>query len=174
MFPRHACLFLAALAVLAGIQGCGYRLHTAGERFDDPSVRIDIPPFGNYSTIPDAGAWIAGRLREEIRRGGYRGAFGKEGAGYLVDGKVRELLEEAFSHGTDRFALEYRMTLVVDIRVVEAVKGRVLWKETGIRETASFFAGADAQYTESNRRAAFEEASRRMAERLSRTLRVIL
>lgn len=174
MVPRNAYLLLASLALLIGIQGCGYRLHTAGERFEDPSVRIDVPPFANYTTTADAGAWIAGRLREELRRGGYRGAFGKEGAGYLVDGKVRELLEDAFSHGTDRFALEYRLTLVVDVRVVEAVKGRVLWKEAGIRETASFFAGADAQYTESNRRAAFEEASRRMAERLSRTLRVIL
>lgn len=172
--PRAARLLLAALALLSGIQGCGYRLQTSGDKFDDPSMRIDVSPFSNHTTIPDAGAWVAARMREELRRGGFRGTFGKAGAGYAVDGKVRQLLEEAFSHGTDRFALEYRMTLVVDVRVVESAKGRVLWKEAGIRETASFFAGTDAQYTESNRRAAFEEAARRMAERLSRILRVVL
>ena len=66
------------------------------------------------------------------------------------------------------------LTLVVDIRVVEVLRGGVLWKESGLSETASFFSGTDAQYTEANRRVAFEEVARRMAVRLSQTLRVLL
>jgi hypothetical protein len=54
------------------------------------------------------------------------------------------------------------------------VRGGVLWKESGLSESASYFSGADAQYTEANRRAAFEQAVRRMAVRLSQTLRVLL
>jgi len=54
------------------------------------------------------------------------------------------------------------------------VQGKVLWKESGLSETVSYYSGTDAQYTEANRRAAFEEASRRMAVRLSQTLRVLL
>ncbi len=87
---------------------------------------------------------------------------------------MREVRTEIFSHGADRFALENRLTLVVDIRVVEVVRGGVLWKESGLSETASYFSGADAQYTEANRRAAFEQVVRRMAVRLSQTLRVLL
>jgi hypothetical protein len=174
MTRRVACPLLAALALLSTVQGCGYRLQSAGERFVDPSIRIDVSPFANRSSTPDAGAWVASRLREELRRSGFRGSFGDTGANYLIEGTVREIREELFSHGADRFAVENRLTLVVDIRLVEVVRGGVLWKESGLLETTSFFSGKDAQYTEANRRAAFEEAARRMAVRLSQTLRVIL
>ena len=165
---------LVALAILSAVPGCGYRLESGTARFTDPSVRMDVSPFANRSTTPDAGAVVAARLREELRRSGFRGSFGNVGANYLIEGKVRDIRTDIFSHGSDRFALENRLTLVVDIRVVEVLRGGVLWKESSLTETASFFSGADAQYTETNRRAAFEEVARRMAVRLSQTLRVLL
>jgi len=169
-----AHMLLVALALLHAAPGCGYRLQSGKERFADPSFRMDVAPFANRSTIPEAGARVSERLREELRRSGFRGSFGTTGASYLIEGTVREIREDVFSHGADRFALENRLTLVVDIRVVEVLRGGVLWKESGLSETASFFSGTDAQYTDANRRAAFEEAARRMAVRLSQTLRVIL
>jgi hypothetical protein len=165
---------LIALALLSAVAACGYRLESGTARFTDPSVRMDVSPFANRSTTPDAGAVIAAGFREELRRSGFRGTFGKAGANYLVEGTVRDVRSDIFSHGTDRFAIENRLTLVVDIRVVEVVRGGVLWKESGLTETASFYSGTDAQYTEANRRAAFEEVVRRMAVRLSQTLRVLL
>lgn len=165
---------LVVLALLSAVAGCGYRLESGTTRFTDPSVRMGVSPFANRSTTPDAGAVVAAHLREELRRSGFRGSFGNVGANYLIEGKVREIRADIFSHGSDRFSLENRLTLVVDIRVVEVVRGGVLWKEAGLTETASFFSGTDAQYTEANRRAAFEEVVRRMAVRLSQTLRVLL
>ncbi|HQT96631.1 MAG: LPS assembly lipoprotein LptE [Desulfobacteria bacterium] len=165
---------LIALALLSAVAACGYRLESGTARFRDPSVRMDVSPFANRSTTPDAGAVVAARLREELRRSGFRGSFGNVGADYLIEGTVREVRSDIFSHSADRFSLENRLTLVVDIRVVEVVRGGVLWKESGLSETASFFSGTDAQYTEANRRAAFEEVARRMAVRLSQTLRVLL
>jgi hypothetical protein len=173
MARRVAQRILVAMALLSAVAGCGYRLESGTARFTDPSVRMDVS-FSNRSTTPDAGAVVAARLREELRRSGFRGSFGNVGANYLIEGKVREVRSDIFSHGADRFSLENRLTLVVDIRVVEVVRGGVLWKESGLSETASFFSGTDAQYTEANRRAAFEEVARRMAVRLSQTLRVLL
>ena len=165
---------LIALALLSAVAGCGYRLESGSTRFTDPSVRMDVSPFANRTTTPDAGAVIAAGLREELRRSGFRGTFGDVGANYLVEGTVRDLRSDIFSHGTDRFSIENRLTLVVDVRVVEVVRGNVLWKESGLSETASYFSGADAQFTEANRRAAFEEVARRMAVRMSQILRVLL
>jgi hypothetical protein len=165
---------LVALALLSAVAACGYRLESGSTRFTDPSLRMDLSPFANRSTTPDAGAVVAARFREELRRSGFRGTFGDIGAIYLIEGTVREIRADVFSHGADRFALENRLTLVVDVRVIEVVQGKVLWKESGLSETVSYYSGTDAQYTEANRRAAFEEASRRMAVRLSQTLRVLL
>jgi Lipopolysaccharide-assembly len=165
---------IVALALLSAVAGCGYRLESGSARFTDPSVRMDLSPFANRSTTPDAGAVIAAGFREELRRSGFRGTFGTVGANYLVEGTVRDLRLDIFSHGTDRFSIENRLTLVVDVRVIEVVKGGVLWKESGLTETASFYSGTDAQYTEANRRAAFEEVARRMAVRMSQILRVLL
>jgi hypothetical protein len=166
---------LIVLALLSAVPGCGYRLESGTARFTDPSVRMDVSPFANRSTTPDAGAVVAARLREELRRSGFQGSFGSADANYLIEGKVHEIRYDIFSHDSaDRFPLEIRLTLVVDIRVVELLRRGVLWKESGLSETASFYSGTDAQYTTANQRAAFEEVARRMAVRLSQTLRVLL
>ena len=173
---RSVATFLLAATAAVVAPGCGYRLQAAANsRFSDASTRMDISPFSNTSTVPDAGSYVAARLREELRRGGYRGGFDRPGADFLVDGKVQETRESVVSHSVDsRFGLEYRLTVVLDIRVVEVAKGRVLWKEAGISETAPFYSGPDPQYTEANRRAAFEDAVRRLAIRMAQTIRVVV
>lgn len=164
-----ACLLFVVLA------SCGYRFQSEpGSRFADPSLRVDLRPFANASVVPDAGVFLAARLREEFRRMGFRGVFERIGADTLIEGTVKEIREEVVSHGTDLFALEHRLTLFVDVRVAEVVQGRLLWKEEGMTESASYFAEADFQYTESNRRAAIEEVCRRMARRIGQTVRVVL
>lgn len=135
---------------------------------------MDLGPFANESLVPDGGAYLAARLRDEMRLKGFRGSFGRSQADYVVEGTVREIREEVFSHGKDEYALEYRMTVSVDIRVVEIKQGRLLWKEEGLTDAASFYAGPNFQYTESNRRMAFEEICRRLARRIGETLRETL
>jgi outer membrane lipopolysaccharide assembly protein LptE/RlpB len=168
-----AAAFLLLAALVA--PGCGYRLETVhGGRFTDPQLRIDLEPFRNLSFDADAGALMAVRVREELRRNGFRGKFERVGADYLVEGSVRQLKEDVSSHGSDGFALEHALSLTVDIRVVDAVHGKLIMKEEGVVETAAYFAGPDFQYTESNRRMAMEEACRRIARRLGHTLRMVL
>jgi hypothetical protein len=167
-------LLLLALMLLAGA-GCGYRFQPEGKgRFTDPALRVDLSPFANDTPDSDAGAHIASKLRDELRRRGYTGAFGRVGADFLVEGRVKEIREDVFSKASDRFALENRLTLVVDIRVVDVRGGGVLWKEAGLIEKAPFYSGPDAQYTEANRRAAFEETVRRLVLRMAQTIRLIL
>ena len=166
--------YLIALALLSAVAGCGYRLESGTTRFTDPSLRIDVSPFANRSTTSDAGAVLAARLRDELRRSGFQGSFGNIGANYLIEGTVRNIRSDVISTATNRFALENRLTLVVDIRVIEVVRGGVLWKESGLSESASYYSGTDAQYIEANRRAAFEQLAQLMAVRLSQTLRVLL
>ena len=171
---RNLRIILAILPALA-LASCGYRFQAdPGSRFADPSLRIDLRPFANASVVPDAGALVAGQLREEFRRAGFRGVYERIGADYLIEGIVKEIREDVLSHGADGLALEHRLTLVVNVRVAQVVQGRLLWKEEGLVESASYFAGADFQYTESNRRAAIEEVCRRMARRISQTVRVLL
>lgn len=167
---------LGAALALALLPACGYRLSASpGSRFTSPDTRIDLRPFSNASVVSDAGAVLASHLREELRRSGFRGEFVRAGAGYSIGGKVREIRYDVASHVADsRFALELRLTLTVEIRIVEIARGRVLWRDDGLSEAVSYYAGADAQYTESNKRMAFEEASRRISRRVGQTLRVIL
>jgi hypothetical protein len=169
--PLQAILLLLVLSAAA----CGYRLQPEGKgRFSDPAVRIDLSPLVNDSSEPDAGTFVAARLREELRRRGFEGSYGRVGADFQVTGKVREFRDEVFSRTSGRFALENRFTLVVEIRVVDTRQGTVLWKDEDLVETVSYYAGSDAEYTASNRRAAFEETVRRMALRMAQTIRLIL
>lgn len=135
---------------------------------------MDLRPFKNDSLVPDGGAYLASRLREEMHRNGFRGRFERSMADYLIEGSVGEIQEEIVSRGEGGFGLEYRMIIRVSIRVVEITRGRLLWKEDGLTDAESYYAGSDFQYTESNRRIAFEEICRRLARRISQTLREVL
>lgn len=170
---RAARVLSVLLLVLA--PACGYRLQgKAGSSFTDPGIRVDLRPFANESIIPDAGAYLAARLREEMRRNGFRGKFERSQADYVVEGTVSHIKEEVFSQGEGGFALEYRMTFSVSIRVVEITRGTLLWKEDGISDAASFYSGSDFQYTESNRRIAFQAVAQRLARRIGYTLREVM
>lgn len=135
---------------------------------------MDLRPFANDSIVPDGGAYFAARLRDEMRGKGFRGRFERSRADYLVEGTVREIREDVFAYGEDEFALEYRTTISVDIRVVEITRGQLLWKEDGLTDAASYFTGPDFQFAESNRRLAFEEVCRQLARRIVETLQEIM
>jgi hypothetical protein len=176
LLPRDRRASRGLLLLLAVfLPACGYTLHeTPGSRFTDPGIRVDLRPFANQSYDPDAGAFLASKLREEMQRNGFRGRYERSMADYHIEGTVREIRENVVSQGKDEFALEYRMTVIVDIRVVEVTRGRLLWKEDGLSDAASYYAGPDFQYTESNRRMAFEEICRRIGRKIGQTLKVIL
>lgn len=166
LFP----IFLVFAAV-----SCGYSLQPTGDgRFSDSTALIDLSPFMNDTTESDAGPYIASKLREGLRQRGFNGQFGRIGADFLVSGKVLESRDEVLSHIAVRFALENRLTLVVGIRVIDTHNGKVLWKEDDLRESVSYYSGPDPEYTASNRRAAFEEAVRRIVLRMAQTIRLIL
>ena len=135
---------------------------------------MDLRPFTNESLVPDGGAYLAARLREEMLRSGFRGSFGRSMADYLVEGTLRGVRLDVVSRGKEDFALEYRMTISMDIRVVEVERGRLLWKEDGLADSASYYSGPDFQFTQSNYRVAFEEICLRLARRISQTLLEIL
>ncbi len=170
---RRTLYGLLLLGLLA--TGCGYRLQTVhGGRFTDPLLRIDLEPFENRAFDSDAGALMATRFREEIRRNGFRGTFERGGADYLVEGKIKQVNENVTTHAADGYALEHYLSISVDIRVVETARGRLLLKEESISEGAVYFSGPNFQYTESNRRMALEEACRRLARRLGQALRMVM
>lgn len=171
---RRAARGLVLLPLLFP-SACGYSLQgNAGSRFADPGIRVDLRPFTNESLVPDGGAYIAARLREEMLRSGFRGRFERSMADYIIEGNLQRVRLDVVSRGEENYALEYRMTIFVDIRVVEVVRGRLLWKEDGLTDSASYYSGPDFQYTQSNYRVAFEEISRRLARRISQSLGEIL
>jgi len=171
---RRAAWGLVLLPLLFP-SACGYSLQgKTGSRFADPGIRVDLRPFTNESLVPDGGAYIAARLREEMQRSGFRGRFDRSMADYLIEGTLRGIQLNVVSQGAQNYALEYRMTIYVDIRVTEVARGRLLWKEDGLSNSASFYSGSDFQYTQSNYRVAFQEISLRLARRISQTLGEIL
>ena len=172
IMQRTATVIILLLALSAA--SCGYRLLPEGSgRFTDPSVRVELSPFKNDTVEIDAGAYLASNLRKEMRKRGFEGSFDRTEADFLIEGRVLQSRDDMLSqHG--RFALENQFTLIVEITVINMKTGKVLWKESNLRERVSYYSGVDPEYTASNRRAAFEEASRRIVLRMAQTIRLIL
>jgi hypothetical protein len=163
------------LLLILALPSCGYRLAADPEsRFGAAALRVDLRPLANLTAFPDAGVAVASAVREEMRRSGFRGTFEAGAPDYRIEGTVRDARFEVVSHDAAGFALEHRLILLVDIRVVEVLRGRIIWREEGLTESVSYYGGADYQFTESNLRMAMDEAAGRLARRIGQTLRVIL
>jgi hypothetical protein len=148
---------LVALAAFAPLVGCGYAFTSGASRLPPGAERVHVPPFDNHTADADAGALVAGAVRDELGR---RGALGGPGSGARLDGEV---LEIAFG-AADPTGATYVVSLVVRARLV--IGDGPAGPEQRVRREETYLAGADQLESEGRRRLAL----RRLAVELARDL----
>jgi hypothetical protein len=121
---RHLALLSAALFLSAG--GCAnYRLGTAVP----PELRsVAAPVFENSCGQPKAEVYVTQAVLDEFRREGTMKIADREDAALRVVGRIVECRMEPvrYDHDNPYLAVEYSMTLVADVRVVEQSTGKVM------------------------------------------------
>jgi outer membrane lipopolysaccharide assembly protein LptE/RlpB len=137
---RQACIRFAAMMALlfagASLNGCGYRLSSAGGSASSAvqGKAVAVPLFANSTHRPHVETILTAAMREEIARRGGTTAPATEGADLVLHGTVTSYSTTAVSYTAEDRIREYRATLTVEVTVREREEGTVLWK--GV-ETAS-------------------------------------
>jgi hypothetical protein len=177
--PRADRLSIVACAVLvcALVAGCGYRSQLAGPRASAPEgdaaasearTRIAVVALRNDSPEPWLDRILTDAMRREIdARGGFRFVDDPRAADLVLRGRIRPLAIR--SHSFSRFvaALEYGLTLELDLEVVMA-GGDVVRLDPGmLSESDVYLASPDVEVTRRNRLEVLRRLSALLASRVA-------
>ncbi len=147
--------------VLQELVGCGYHL-AAGDLRELGSVAIVTP--GNDAGEPGLEFVVADALRRELlRRSGSRLAEDPDDAAVVVSGSVVRAQNSPGSYSSVVLALEYEISLDVELRARRG--GEVLVETTRLQQSERYLASADVEAQRKNRSEALHRIASVLAAR---------
>jgi hypothetical protein len=168
----HMLVALVVLGLLPGLAGCGYRnVLTLGEggrhRSQDGSlrpIRLAVMALENDSPEPWLDRILSDSLRREVdARAEFDLVDNPANADLVLRGRFRPLDIRSKSFSRFVSALEYAITMQLDLEVLRSSGDIIRLDEQMLEETEIYLASADIEVTRSNRL----EALRRLADLLS-------
>ena len=156
-------LAAAFLWLACSLAGCGSQLVDYA-RPDGVTRRVALPPLRNDSYEPGVELLVADALRREfLRRGAFQLTDDPAKADVVVSGKVLPLQTQSTSFSSVVMALEYQVSVTLDLVAKRADGSEVALDRRSLRETERYLASADVNALRRNR----EEALRRIASLLA-------
>ena len=161
LVPALVTLCLLVSGCFLGYQPVRYKDALADTR------TVAIVPLTNESYEPGAETIVSDAIiREFERRGSLRVVPQKDNADLVIGGKVDEVLIQARSFSSIQFALEFSLTLRLDVKIERADGTEVAFDRRALADTDLFFASADIEATRKNREEALRRVSGLLAARL--------
>lgn len=157
---------LALPLTLAVLGSCGYSAVRYGADADR-APGVCIRTLENDSQYPGVELLVSEALRKELlRRGGGRLETDCDRANLMISGRVRPLLRRGHSFSMTAYALEYTLTLGLDMRV-EYRDGRELRLDPAALQYSEIYLGsADVEVERKNRQEAMRRISQVLAGRV--------
>ena len=159
-----------AAALLAGLlvfeAACGYRVVRYRDALGDArsvailGVRNETREPGVDSLVTDA------LMREFLRRGALRVVEAPDAADLVVRGAVSEVRTRSLAFSSIQFALEYEVTLDLDLEVSRRDGSPVPLDARALSESELYLASADVEAARKNRQEALRRLSTLLAERV--------
>jgi hypothetical protein len=180
-FDRANNVVVAILIVqLLAASGCGYRNLLAVSRSNEAAgiesqpTRIAILTLRNDSPEPWLDRIVADAMRREIgSRIGFDFVNDPHRADLVVRGRIQPLNVRSKSFSRFVAALEYGLTLQLDLEVVRAQGDIVRLDPRMLSESDVYLASADIEVTRSNRLEVLRRLSDLLASRLADSLQLI-
>jgi Lipopolysaccharide-assembly len=189
--PVHVSSRIALLSIVlmsALVQsGCGYRPMVSGRASDntsdtadvdakrgDASTRLAVMAIRNDSPEPWLDRIMTDALRREMdARGGLFLVNDPNDADLVLRGRVLPLLVQSRSFSSFVAALEYSVTLALDLHVVRASGEVIRLDPTLLRETEIYLASADIETTRTHKQEALRRLSDLLASRIADSIELM-
>ncbi|MBI4524745.1 MAG: hypothetical protein HY695_13150 [Deltaproteobacteria bacterium] len=146
---RNSALMLSLVAML-GMLGCGYRFSGAGNF--PPDVRtMYVEPFVNRTREIGIDRELAMAIKSELRRQGRVQIVDQaDGADAVLSGVIRQFDSRVVAANRFDEALQYEMSLLVDMTLRKRTPDEILWRTQGVRLTDLYAASRAAVVTSSS------------------------
>lgn len=180
LFPRPTLFIFFQATLTLSILGCGYQSslektppsyvikdteeskeHTATAQIS----RLSVPVFVNKTFEPLIENTLTRRFRQQILRDGHlKLVASEENSDMTLEGQLNSFSQIPLSFDTNNSALEYRISLVIQISLKDAKTKKVLWQKSGITGNSDYYVNADSNLNRAALDRAIDEASTVVAE----------
>ena len=152
------------LFFILGVLGCGYNFSGAGE-FPEKINQIYIEVFKNKTSESGVENIITRNMINEFTLREEKSlATSIDTADAILGGEVTRIFIRTIASKGESSASERRVTVSVDFKLTRK-DGRVIWAVKKITDNAAYPVSTDKNATETYKRLAIDEASKRIAER---------
>ena len=150
------------------IPGCGYHLAGTGPELPPEAKSIAVPTLKNHTFEPALETIITKHIREELLTNSrLQLTHSASEADLLLNGAIKNFNLIPISFDRDRnVVIEYRVKIIVDVRLEDASSRTVLWEDAFLETTSEFLVQGDTSKTRVAQNRAIEEASKHLAEDL--------
>ncbi len=132
-------LIFPILFLVSGLlAGCGYHVAGKGGTLPEGVEKIYIPFFKNMTNRPEIEAIITTAIIDEFVNIGAVKVVSEDKSEAALEGSVTSYDLRPISYDEADVTREYRLTLNLEIQLVRASDGRVLWKDPNITDYEDF------------------------------------
>ena len=137
------------LLLLLALAGCGYHLVGDASGLPTDIESLSVGTIVNRSHEYGLERTFAFALEREIHvRNRYRVETGAADA--VLNGTIREVLTRPLAYDANDRAVQYEITMIMDLRLTRQTDGHTLWHVSGLRETDQYSSNAQVEITSSS------------------------
>ncbi len=157
--------FLILLLLFLFISGCGYRLRGTQELRGDLQ-KVAILPFTNQTFESRLENDLFNALVDEFARSKNLKVVAAKDADLLVSGTITAVESYSISYSPDDKTYEYRVTMTLDVEVIEARSKQVFWRRSAMQEVEEYKATDEPFTIDRRKQAALMRVCRVLAENI--------
>jgi len=160
---RSKTIYLISFLIL-GIVGCGYQFPGAGE-FPEDISQIYIEVFKNKTSESGVENIVTRNMINEFTLREEKSlATSIDTADAILGGEVTRIFIRTIASKGESSASERRVTVSVDFKLTRK-NGQLIWAVKKITDNQAYPVSTDKNVTETNKRIAIDDASKRIVER---------
>ena len=133
MSGRGRALALGLLA--AAVAGCGYSFHGT---LPDHIQTVAVPVFVNKTGEPAVESFLTSAVVEAFSTNGRLRVVKREDADAILEGEVIGYSVQSISYDSQANVRQYRLTVTMNLKLLDMRKSAVLFEEHSLREKADF------------------------------------
>ena len=173
---RYSFLCPALLWVLV-LSGCGYHLRETGKPLQLEITSLAIPMMESPASTPGFEGDFTRMVREEFISHARIPIVSRDRASAVLLGKVLEVRTRPYTYHIEKRKLpggkatckttsERWLKVRLDMKLVDRATGKVIWRDSHLREKATYEVGEDPLENRYNQRKALREIAQILAERI--------
>ncbi len=157
---------IAIMILFSSTLGCGYHIMGKGGEFPEGITSLAIIPLENKTKEPNLTSIFTSALRREFIFRREVEIVAEEKAEAALQGSIDSINIVSIAYDEHGRAIEYDITIALDLRLVRRGNNAVLWKGDKIAATWHYKASFDVMVNEGNKNTAIQKIAADLAEKI--------